>query len=282
MPIGLGNLADPDRHRIELQQGNNKEVTTMTVSEMPSAASRIVLTYTKEVKHLLSLCDLKAKVPGAASCVHYQNGYLFTTDGHRTMFFRVDHTHRGNSPLEQCAIYGTEIASLIKQCKTERLDLDLGSFTNRTACLVNGMALLKGYVPTSISSIDAVRIRGMMQADEIFGLNVVWQFIGQHLLLSTGSNTFYTIAAKYGLELDYFGTTPIVAFRRAFFEGIPSWSKMSIPNDRNPQIFSMPDDRDFDELELNDRMYYLVMPVELRGRPTVDIAFENAVEYEAE
>ena len=253
----------------------------MTASVMPSVASSIVLTDAKEIKHLLYLCDLKAKVPGSSSCVHYQNGYLFTTDGHRMMFFRVDHTHGGNSPLQQCAIYGTEIASLIKG-KTERVELDLGSFTNRTSCIVNGMAFLKNYVPTFVSSIDAVRIRGMMQADEIFGTNVVWQFAGKKLLLSTGSEMFYTIAAKHKIEIDYFGTTPIAAFRSKFFKGIPAWSKMSCPSDVHPQIFSMPDDRDFDELnEPNDRMYYVVMPVNLRVRPTVDLAFKYAVNYEA-
>ena len=255
----------------------------MTVSVVPSVASVLsnaVLADVTDIKQLLSICDLKGKILGAASCVHYQDGYLFSTDGYRMMFFKVNPALGGNLPLERFAIYGTEIAAAIKGSRG-LIELDLGSFTSRAKCIVDGMAFLRNYVPTFVSSIDAVRIRDMMQSDEIFGPNVAWQFIGEHLLLSTGSNFFYTIAAKHRLEIDYFGTTPIVGFQSAFFEGIPAWSKMSTPSEKHPQIFSMPiPNSESQSIPIRDRMYYVVMPAGLNPRPTIDIAFKYAIDID--
>ena len=242
---------------------------TMLIPEIPLVASETtVYIDVAKLKNLFAICDIaKGKDPAvtATSCIHYESGYLFTTDVHRVLYYRAEETGQ-NLPSGRFSIFVKDLAAYMKG-KKGSLELDLGTFTNRTGCQVSGMTYLKKYAPTSLSLLDATRVRKILESVEIFGPNMAWQFSPKHITISTGSDTIYTIAVRHEIANDYFGTTPIVSFQSAFFENIPAWTEMSKPEENEAQIFSM-----------GDRMYYLIMPLKIRVRSTIDAAFENAVD----
>ena len=243
----------------------------MPIAEMPLVASKTTV-YIDVVKlrNLFLICDIAkgkdaAVAISATSCLHYESGYLFTTDVHRVLYYKVEETGH-DLPSGRFTIFVKDLMAFIKG-KKGRLALDLGTFTNRTGCQVSGMTYLKKYAPITLSLLDATRVRKILESVEIFGPNMAWQFSAKHLVVSTGSSAIYTIGVRHEIANDYFGTTPIVPFQAKFFENIPAWTEMSKPEEDEAQIFSR-----------GDRMYCLIMPLKLRLRPTIDAAFKNAVD----
>ena len=228
-----------------------------------------VYTCVEDIDQLLTVCQTKGQFLGSASCLHYQDGYLFSADKHRAMLFKVYPAHGCDElPKERYAICGTEIADLIKD-RTGRIQLDFSVFENREGCQMDRSTFLLGYNPSILSFHDYVSIRMLLCSPVSFGQDIAWQFINGQLALSTGSDAIYTIATKHPLEADYFGTTPIVTFKTKHLSTIPFWSAMSMPNPQERQIFSH-----------RDRMYYAVMPSSSKSRPTIDLAFKYAIDID--
>ena len=239
----------------------------MTISVVPTVSS--VTAVTGDLENLLTVCQTKGDFLGAAWCLHYQDGYLFSADKHRAMLFKMAPAFGCDSlPKERYAICGTEIADLIKD-RSGRIQLDFAAFENREGSSMSRAHFLDGYEPRLLSFHDYTKIRKLLSDRAMSGKDIAWQFVGSKLVLSTGTDQIYTVGIKHSLDADYFGTTPIVAFKTKHLSKIPAWSRMSMPDDQGRQVFSH-----------GDRMYYVVMPFLLKSRPTIDIAFKYAVDID--